>query len=135
MIVLWLPGMLRVWRRHHRLRGRPLAFIDTPNLERQAGHGPNLWLGWGFDWTGTHAQLAHDFLSAGPGRLLKNTSGRLGADWIHGLGERERAVRLPLVHTEGHLLVVGTTGAGKTRLFDLLVTQAVLRGEAVSRSA
>jgi len=27
--------------------------------------------------------------------------------------------------------VVGTTGAGKTRLFDLLVTQAVLRGKAV----
>ena len=27
--------------------------------------------------------------------------------------------------------LVGTTGAGKTRLFDLLVTQAVLRGEAV----
>jgi conjugal transfer pilus assembly protein TraD len=40
-------------------------------------------------------------------------------------------VRLPLAHAEGHLLVVGTTGAGKTRLFDLLVTQAVLRGEAV----
>ena len=56
---------------------------------------------------------------------------RLGADWIHGLGERERAVRLPLAHTEGHLLVVGTTGSGKSRLFDLLVTQAVLRGEAV----
>ena len=30
-----------------------------------------------------------------------------------------------------HLLVVGTTGSGKSRLFDLLVTQAVLRGEAV----
>jgi hypothetical protein len=48
-----------------------------------------------------------------------------------GTGERERSVRLPLAHTEGHLLVVGTTGAGKTRLFDLMVTQAVLRGEAV----
>jgi hypothetical protein len=53
------------------------------------------------------------------------------ADWIHGLGTREREVRLALAHTEGHLLVVGTTGAGKTRLFDLLVTQAALRGEAV----
>jgi conjugal transfer pilus assembly protein TraD len=47
------------------------------------------------------------------------------------LGERERPVRLPLLRTEGHLLVVGTTGSGKSRLFDLLVTQAVLRGEAV----
>jgi conjugal transfer pilus assembly protein TraD len=131
MIVLWLPGMLRVWRRHHRLKGRPLAFIDSSNLERRMDRGPELWLGWGFDWTGAHAQLVHDLLRTGPARLIGNTSGRLGADWIHGLGERERSVRLPLVHTEGHLLVVGTTGAGKTRLFDLLVTQAVLRGEAV----
>jgi conjugal transfer pilus assembly protein TraD len=131
MVALWLPGMLRVWRRHHRLHGRPLAFIDTPSFERQVGRGPELWLGWGFDWTGAHAQLAHDLLRASPARLIGITSRRLGASWIHGLGERERSVRLPLAHTEGHLLVVGTTGAGKTRLFDLLVTQAVLRGEAV----
>jgi conjugal transfer pilus assembly protein TraD len=131
MVLLWLPGMLRVWRRHHRLRGKPLAFIDSSNLARAMGCRPELWLGWGFDWTGSHAQLAHDLLRAGPARLIGNTSGRLGANWIQGLGERERAVRLPLAHTEGHLLVVGTTGAGKTRLFDLLVTQAVLRGEAV----
>jgi conjugal transfer pilus assembly protein TraD len=131
MVVLWLPGMLRIWRRHHRLRGEPLAFIESSNLERQVGRGPELWLGWGFDWTGAHAQLVHDLLRTGPARLLKNTSARLGAEWIHGLGEREQSVKLPLAHTEGHLLVVGTTGAGKTRLFDLLVTQAVLRGEAV----
>jgi conjugal transfer pilus assembly protein TraD len=36
-----------------------------------------------------------------------------------------------LEHIEGHLLIVGTTVAGKTRAFDLLVTQATLRGEAV----
>ena len=47
--------------------------------------------------------------------MTGRTPARLGADWIHGLGERERAVRLPLVHTEGHLLVVGTTGAGKAQ--------------------
>ncbi|MCK7582151.1 MAG: type IV secretion system DNA-binding domain-containing protein [Chromatiales bacterium] len=38
---------------------------------------------------------------------------------------------MPVEHSAGHLLIVGTTGAGKTRLLDLLVTQAVLRGEAV----
>ena len=115
MAVLWLPGMLRVWRRHHRLRGKPLAFISPPALERQVGRGRDLWLGWGFDWTGVHAQLVHDLLRTGPARLTGKTSARLGADWIHGLGERERTVRLPLLHTEGHLLVVGTTGAGKAQ--------------------
>jgi hypothetical protein len=115
MAVLWLPGTLRVWRRHHRLRGRPLAFIAPSALERQVGRGADLWLGWGFDWTGEHAQLVHDLLRVGPARVIGLKSARLGADWIHGLGARERAVRLPLVHTEGHLLVVGTTGAGKAQ--------------------
>ena len=47
------------------------------------------------------------------------------------MGGADQEILVPLGHTEGHLLVVGTTGCGKTRLFDLLVTQAVLRGEAV----
>ena len=115
LAVLWLPGALRVWRRHHRLRGKPLTFIAPPALERQVGRGEHLWLGWGFDWTGVHAQLVHDLLRTGPARVMGETPKGLGADWIHGLGERERAVRLPLVHTEGHLLVVGTTGAGKAQ--------------------
>jgi len=127
MAGVWLPGALRVWRRHYRLRGKPLAFIAPPDLKRQVGRGENLWL----DWTGRHAQLMHDLLRTGPARLSLGTSARLGADWIHGIGTREREVRLALAHTEGHLLIVGITGAGKTRLFDLLVTQAVLRGEAV----
>jgi hypothetical protein len=38
---------------------------------------------------------------------------------------------LPIAHSAGHLLIVGTTGAGKTRLLDLLVNQAVRRGAAV----
>jgi conjugal transfer pilus assembly protein TraD len=124
MAGVWLPGALRVWRRHYRLRGKPLAFIAPPDLKRQVGRGENLWL----DWTGRHAQLMHDLLRTGPARLSLGTSARLGADWIHGIGTREREVRLALAHTEGHLLIVGITGAGKTRLFDLLVTQAVLRG-------
>jgi conjugal transfer pilus assembly protein TraD len=100
-------------------------------LTRRAGQGGQLWLGWGFDWDGGHAQLLHDLVRTGPERIVGTRCASLGAHWIHGLGRRERAVHLPLTHTAGHLLVVGTTGSGKTRLFDLLVTQAVLRGEAV----
>jgi conjugal transfer pilus assembly protein TraD len=55
----------------------------------------------------------------------------MGSAWIHGLEISESDVRQPIPHTAGHTLIVGTTGAGKTRAFDLLVTQAVLRGEAV----
>ena len=132
MTLTWLPGAMRQWQRRSRLRGRPLAFLPPPTLQRTSRQDPDrLWLGWGFDWEGGHAQLVHDLVRTGPSQMAGSTPERMGADWIHGLGEREREVRLPLVHTEGHLLVVGTTGAGKTRLFDLLVTQAALRGEAV----
>jgi len=47
---------------------------------------------------------------------------RMGATWLHGLGGRDGDLRIPLSHTDGHMLIVGVTGAGKTRTFDLLVT-------------
>jgi conjugal transfer pilus assembly protein TraD len=100
-------------------------------LVRRAGQGSQLWLGWGFDWDGGHAQLLQNLVRTGPERIVGACAGSLGAHWIHGLGRRERDVHLPLTHTAGHLLVVGTTGSGMTRLFDFLVTQAVLRGEVV----
>ena len=91
----------------------------------------NLWMGKGYDWTAQHTQLALDLLRAGPERFAPRDPQRMGATWIHGLGGRDQDLCVPLEHIEGHLLIVGTTGAGKTRAFDLLVTQAVLRGEAV----
>ena len=36
-----------------------------------------------------------------------------------------------LSHLVGHTLIVGTTRVGKTRLFDLLIAQAIFRGETV----
>lgn len=54
-----------------------------------------------------------------------------GAEWIHALGDEEQDIFQPISHAEGHTLIVGTTGAGKTRCFDLLISQAILRGEAV----
>ena len=55
----------------------------------------------------------------------------MGSTWVHGLELRESEVFQPIAHTAGHTLIVGTTGAGKSRSFDLLITQAVLREEAV----
>ena len=54
-----------------------------------------------------------------------------GAEWIHALGDEEQDIFQPIEHAEGHTLIVGTTGAGKTRCFDLLISQAILRGESV----
>ena len=54
-----------------------------------------------------------------------------GMPWIHGLGNGENDIFQPLSHSEGHTLIIGTTGSGKTRCFDLLISQAILRGETV----
>ena len=54
-----------------------------------------------------------------------------GIPWIHGLGNGEKDIFQPLSHSEGHTLIIGTTGSGKTRCFDLLISQAILRNETV----
>ncbi|WP_295590479.1 conjugative transfer system coupling protein TraD [uncultured Lamprocystis sp.] len=132
MALIWLPSALSLASRHGWLRGHPLGFIAPADFTaRMPGWVGDLWLGWGFDWLPAHTQLALDLMRAGPERFARRQPKSMGATWLHGLGGRDRDVRVPLEHIEGHLLVVGTTGAGKTRLFDLLVTQAVLRGEAV----
>ena len=55
----------------------------------------------------------------------------MGLKWIHGVEPQEIEIWQPIDHIKGHTLIVGTTGAGKTRFFDLLITQAIMRGETV----
>lgn len=38
-----------------------------------------------------------------------------GQTWIHGVGEEETDLFQPLSHSEGHTLIIGTTGAGKAQ--------------------
>ncbi|MCV5950684.1 conjugal transfer protein, partial [Escherichia coli] len=40
----------------------------------------------------------------------------IGQPWIHGVEPKEEKLMQPLKHTEGHSLIVGTTGSGKTRM-------------------
>ena len=68
----------------------------------------------------------HNYLEA-----QKRIADQQGYPWIHGVGDGEDDVFQPIAHTEGHTLIIGTTGSGKTRCFDLLISQAVLRGETV----
>lgn len=50
---------------------------------------------------------------------------------IHGVEPNEVQVVLPLADTAGHVLVIGTTGQGKTRLAELMMTQDIHRGDVV----
>lgn len=55
----------------------------------------------------------------------------MGQKWIHGVESNETDLFQPIDHVAGHTLIVGTTGAGKTRCFDLLISQAIAKGECV----
>ncbi|ABM39612.1 conjugative transfer system coupling protein TraD [Polaromonas naphthalenivorans] len=56
----------------------------------------------------------------------------LGLPWIHGIGAVEdEDISLPLSVLTGHTLILGTTRAGKTRLFELLTTQVIDMGSAL----
>ncbi len=54
-----------------------------------------------------------------------------GKPWLHGLGEREKAVGLLESQRNGHVLVLGTTRVGKTRLLSILANQDIRRGKSL----
>lgn len=107
-----------------------------------------LWIGRGFRWTQSHAELARTIMFRDPGELpavpawmpkpvrdlvipknlapLKEDA--VGVAWIHGLQPEESELRLPIPSLSGHTLVTGTTRAGKTRLYELITTQIVHMG-------
>ena len=132
MVLYRLPPALNLWYRKRRLRQFRFQYMEAEKLKNLAKRHPDeLWFGWGFDWVQKHAQLAYEILKCDVSLLIPTDHQRMGSTWIHGLEISESAVQQPIQHTAGHTLIVGTTGAGKTRAFDLLVTQAVLSGEAV----
>src|SRR5690606_32635493 len=61
----------------------------------------------------------------------KDLRGMVCKPWIHGVGDAEQQIFVPLSSIEGHNLIFGTTGSGKTRLYENLITQAVWRDEVV----
>ncbi|MEW6657349.1 MAG: conjugative transfer system coupling protein TraD [Thermodesulfobacteriota bacterium] len=104
----------------------PVEKIDRQGLARQVKSG-QVWLGQSFAWTPAAIQLAWDILKSGDTRLLQLSRGH----WIHGLGARDRNMYIPLDLMQGHTMIVGSTGTGKTRLMDLMIDQAISRDETV----
>lgn len=75
--------------------------------------------------------ILHPLISARKYAALKNAvAAEPGYRWIHALG-KERAMYLSKRDLEGHMIVFGTTGAGKSRFMEHLMVQAVLQGRTV----
>lgn len=134
MMLLPLPKAITLWRLQRGLEGHALTFIHLDQVKLlMSANQDKLWLGYGFEWTLEHTQKLIDYQRYQPQALNveAHLPNAIGARWLHGLNSRENQLYQPLGHTEGHMLIVGTTGAGKTRCFDTLITQAILRNEAV----
>lgn len=109
-------------------------FITIPeiiNIARDTQSRDNLWLGKGFHWTDLESARMHALINGGiAAQLGKSSLHNDGAYWLHGLAkEGDNEVDLGLL--DGHTLITGATGVGKTRLFDILIAQAIIRGESV----
>jgi len=92
-----------------------------------------VWLGDGFDWTDIEAQKMHSMIGQGIAKTIGKISDEHklnGAYWLHGLDE-ESERHMSLDNLVGHTGFVGTTRVGKTRGMELLIGQAILRGECV----
>lgn len=109
--------------------GEMLTFMDVGKL-LELVKPEKMWFGWGFDWMPIHTQRAVDYMLSGA--KINHDQESPGSPWIHGLNVgKEKDVLIPLKSLEGHTIMFGTTGAGKTRAYEVMVTQAIHRGDTV----
>lgn len=137
-------------RKHHKaLQGVDVEVISVEEMLEKIkpfNEEKKLYLGKGFNWENRHAQKSFEILKLDWREILyeqtllervfckkekmRRSDHDMGAPWIHGLELEEHDLSQLLSHTEGHTLITGTTGAGKTRLFQLLSMQCIAMGQA-----
>lgn len=127
----------------------PEALLEKYKIASKQDSG--FWLGTGFEWTQQHVQTATEILRMDPKEIdpfpfwfpeswktsfqpkdMVKDKNAIGASWIHGIG---RAEEKDIVFTKsaraGHTLIVGTTGSGKTKNYEVLTMQAIHSGGVV----
>lgn len=146
-----LGQALRIWNKKFALAGKGVDVIDPAPLMKKiqslntTPKRQQVYLGKGFEWRREHQQRIYDlkkydlqdfmppdwFMKMRGVVIAQQPAEAIGAPWIHGVSTKEDPINVPLEHMEGQTLVLGTTGAGKTRLAEILVSQAIWRGETV----
>lgn len=130
-------GAYRVWRRVKLLKGYPFSFATVEDMKEKAHdsrHQDEQYIGRGFIWENRHAQAAFEITKSDYYTTFISDGGcahNFGMGWLHGMEPKETDLWQLLAHTNGHTLITGVPGSGKTRLFDMLISQAISRGEGV----
>lgn len=140
----WM-ATIRLWNIKIALAGSPVIFLPVIALKKYIFKQKDfMWMGKGFDWTTIHTQRISDLRvndideQLPPEWFLKlrktpvRNSKYPGKQWIHGIaGVKDKDILIPYESLEGHTIVFGTTGAGKTRMMETMIFQSVMRGETV----
>jgi conjugal transfer pilus assembly protein TraD len=114
------------------LEGRELSFMTLKEIdELMSDHPRKAFWGFGFDWENRHLQRVFNIMGRDWSEVVNPSETLRGKKWIHGVETEEKTILQPLEHLSGHTLIMGTTGSGKTRMFDHLISQAIMRGENV----
>lgn len=134
----------------------PVSRLFTLQKKMRA-ESNSMYLGTGFEWTQKHCQIAHDILRMPttdipglPKWLGKTRHGRQieeaiekifspadsirdrepqGVSWIHGMEPDKVTVPFHYKAMGAHTAVGGTTGAGKTRTYEVISTQVIHLGD------
>lgn len=135
---------LFVWKKKASLLGRGTHLVKYNTIRNKMSLvEDSVWFGKGWEWKPQHSQQVFELLKTDIDELkppslytaffnLFNRAKikvKKGAPWIHGLETQDNDINIPIEYLEGHTLVFGTNGSLKTRLLDLVVSQAVMRGE------
>ena len=111
------------------LKNNEIERVGVSKLLSVYKNNERLYLGKGFKWQPRHLRLLQEQLDAGFDQL---SSKRHGSFAIHNLDlNNTKDLLMSVSDLNLHTIIFGTTGAGKTRLFDLLVSQAIVRGDTV----
>ncbi|MBB4868166.1 conjugal transfer pilus assembly protein TraD [Pseudomonas nitritireducens] len=132
-----LPKALRVHNAKACLYGVGVHNITIEDLVGMVRKNKDdIYFGEAFSWRQLHGQYSFELLATDLQEVLGKRGKRKatvkGTKWIHGIGmHEEEACMRPADSRNIHFLVCGTTGAGKSRWFDLLIAQCVARNEPV----
>jgi conjugal transfer pilus assembly protein TraD len=141
--IRWIQAK-KLWDYKLSMTGKAFSFLDGREVVAyNRAHPDRMWIGFGFEWEPSHTQLAFDALKKNfaeiypPSWYLRargvthDPRAQKGLAWVHGLEPQEQQLSVPFTSLEGHTAVFGTTGAGKTRLYEVFLLQMAARGDAI----
>lgn len=133
-----------ILKMHSKLYKNYLTFKSTEDFKKDSS---KVYWGTGFEWGAEHAQrmyqlslLSKGFTELGFNKYFKKLYGcdealirkLKGSPHVHGVEEfNEEPLYSEHDVLDGHVLILGTTGAGKTKFLELMVSQAIWRRQPI----